>query len=572
MKQNVRLLHYGTEILCVLSFCFSASSYAAGPLRGNPVDNLPQPERPRGATAPAPLATPTPSAQAAVRERLRQHVTPRHFDVKGSHVIPFNDIVAILRPLAGHETTVAHLVQEVNKITSLYQQKGYPLSFALLQQQDFAKGLVRVTVVEGYVSKVRIEGDADNASQRLRSLGERLTSERPLTQTTLERTLNLMRQVPGVHVTPELNLPKRADGATELVLKVTHQKVAVAGNMADLGNGMQGMINVTANSLTPLGEQVRLTAALPTRSDAVTYAAGNVAIPIGNNGLSFNVDGYYYKARPEDENLESLGWDRKLINKRVGASVSYPFILSNTQSLKGSIGLYAADSQDTYTRDDNDARLEQDVDVRVAHIDLDYADHSAKQSRKIKLAVHKGIDGMGAGQNMTSNYGVSGSPGYDLDFTRYNLSGEQAFVLPYKFGIKFSADGQYSDDVLPSSEQVSYGGWRYGLGYPQGELGGDKGYGLSVELNRSIPTGWKYVQTVQPYVVADWARSWYNAPYLGSAENHKLSSVGVGVRATDNRFYLFDVNVAKPTGDEPINSDDRDWRVNANLSVFYNGM
>src|SRR3546814_6854665 len=71
---------------------------------------------------------------------------------------------------------------------------------------------------------------------------------------------------------------------------------------------------------------------------------------------------------------------------------------------------------------------------------------------------------MGAGQSMTSNYGVSGSPGYDLDFTRYNTALEQAFVLPYKFGLKFSADGQYSDDVLPSSEQVAYGGWRYGLG------------------------------------------------------------------------------------------------------------
>src|SRR3546814_17645865 len=67
---------------------------------------------------------------------------------------------------------------------------------------------------------------------------------------------------------------------------------------------------------------------------------------------------------------------------------------------------------------------------------------------------------MGAGQSMTSNYGVSGSPGYDLDFTRYNTALEQAFVLPYKFGLKFSADGLYSDDVLPSYEHVTYGGWR----------------------------------------------------------------------------------------------------------------
>src|SRR3546814_15231758 len=93
-----------------------------------------------------------------------------------------------------------------------------------------------------------------------------------------------MRQVPGVRITPELNLPRRADGATELVLKATHQKIGVSGTMADLGTGLQGMLHIPANSLTPLGEQVRLTAALPPRSNSVTYAAGTVAVPPGNNG------------------------------------------------------------------------------------------------------------------------------------------------------------------------------------------------------------------------------------------------------------------------------------------------
>src|SRR3546814_21109378 len=122
------------------ALCASAPCAASGPLRGNPIDNVPKPEKPTQA-APAPISMPTLPAQAAVQARLRQRVTPRHFDVKGSHVIPFQEITAILRPLAGHETTVAHLVQEVDKITQLYQKQGYPLSFALLQQQDFSKGL-----------------------------------------------------------------------------------------------------------------------------------------------------------------------------------------------------------------------------------------------------------------------------------------------------------------------------------------------------------------------------------------------------------------------------------------------
>lgn len=559
-----------TFTLAFLALCISSPCLAAGPLRGNPIDNLPKPEKP-AQPAPAPVATPVPSAQAAVQARLQQRIVPRHFDVSGSHAIPFKDITAILTPLAGHETTVAHLVQEVDKITQLYRSRGYPLSFALLQQQNFANGLVRVTVVEGYVSKVVIQGDNDNAASRLQSLGARLTAEKPLTQATLERTLNLMREVPGVHIAPELNLPRRADGATELVLKVSHRKFGLSGNVADLGTGEQGMVNIVANSLSPLGEQVRLTAALPTRSRAVTYLNGSVNVPLGNNGLALNVEGYYYKARPEDQNLQSQGWDRKLINQHVGASLSYPFILNNNTTLKGTAGLYATKSYDEYDRSADDAKLEQDSNIRVLHAGLDYTNKTERQSREIKVSIHRGLDAMGASQKITSNYGVSGSPGFDLDFTRYNANVVQAFSLPWKLGVKFSADGQYSKDIVPTPEQVSYGGWRYGLGYPQGELGGDKGFGLSMELNRSIPTGWKYVSTLQPYVSADYARTWYNAPALQYANGHILSSVALGLRVTDNRYYLLDMNVAKPTGDKPINSDHRGLRFNANLSMFYDG-
>ena len=65
-----------------------------------------------------------------------------------------------------------------------------------------------------------------------------------------------MRTVPGVKFTPNLDLPRRADGATELVLTASRQPVSVTGGVADLGTGMQPIVNLGTNSLTPLGEQV----------------------------------------------------------------------------------------------------------------------------------------------------------------------------------------------------------------------------------------------------------------------------------------------------------------------------
>ncbi|MNJ81129.1 hypothetical protein D3C77_797860 [compost metagenome] len=47
-----------------------------------------------------------------------------------------------------------------------------------------------------------------------------------------------------------------------------------------------------------------------------------------------------------------------------------------------------------------------------------------------------------------------------------------------------------------------------------------------------------------------------------------LSSVALGLRFTDDKYYLFDFNVAKPIGSASVNND-RDVRFNANYSLFY---
>ena len=165
-------------LICTLAAVGTAR--ADGPLRGNPVDALPQIERPPGATQPPPVVqAPTPE-QLALQARLAQRIVPQHFDVTGVHAMPFEEVSALLAPLSGKEISLGELVQQVDKITQLYRDRGYPLSFALVQNQTFANGLVVVTVVEGYIGTVRIEGDLGNAQDRLESLAEPLKEEKPL--------------------------------------------------------------------------------------------------------------------------------------------------------------------------------------------------------------------------------------------------------------------------------------------------------------------------------------------------------------------------------------------------------
>ncbi len=566
MRRTLPASPLSLALICTLAALGTA--HADGPLRGNPVDAMPQIERPPTATQPPPVVQAQTPEQLALQARLAQRIVPRNFDVTGVHEMPFEEVANLLSPLSGKEISLGELVQQVDKITQLYRDRGYPLSFALVQNQSFANGLVVVTVVEGYIGTVRIEGDIGNAQDRLESLAEPLKEEKPLKQATLERVLNLMRTVPGVKFTPSLDLPRRADGATELVLAASRQPVSLTGGVADLGTGMQPLVNLATNSLTPLGEQVKLTASVPFNTNDVKYVSGEIRVPLGNDGLAVKIDGYHYDARPKDDAIDYLGFNRRVKNDRIGIGVSYPFLLNNTRSLTGTLGVYAANSKDRYEAKESDRWLQQDAQVRAANLEMRYIQVSESATSDVTLAVAKGFNTAGAKKEINTNYGYSAVPILDLDFTRYNLNAKQTFALPAQFGLTLSGAAQYSSNILPSSEQVSYGSWRYAMGYPQGEQSGDKGVGVSAEVNRRFGIGWQYLTNVQPYALIDYARTWYNNSGLQQLNQRHLSSVALGLRFTDDKYYLFDFNVAKPIGSATVN-DNRNVRFNANYSLYY---
>ena len=167
--------------------------------------------------------------------------------------------------------------------------------------------------------------------------------------------------------------------------------------------------------------------------------------------------------------------------------------------------------------------------MRAVNAELRYIQLSESMATDVTLGVAKGFDAAGAKKEISTNYGFSSVPVLDLDFKRFNLNAKQTFVLPAQFGLVLSAAGQYSSNILPSSEQVSFGSWRYAMGYPQGEQSGDKGVGASLEINRRFNTGWRYLSNVQPYALVDYARTWYNNASLQQLNQRHLSSVALGL-------------------------------------------
>lgn len=532
---------------------------------GNPLQALPQiraPQRPSNVTVQVQ------KQKSSLDQLLATRITPKHFQVSGVKSIPFNEVAKRFTPLAGHPVTIGQIVDTANGVTALYKSRGYALSFAFVPQQDFRDGVVKITVVEGYVSDVKIHGDAGSLEPRIRAIAAHIAAERPLRQATFQRYVNVFGLLPGVQVSANVAVPKNVDGATTLDLTVTRKRFNLGSGIDFNHPGLLAIVTATENGLTPLGEQLSVSTIVPRGRDNVAYLAAHAMVPVGSDGLTAQIDASHYRSNPVDNPGLPSFVARTVVSDKLGGGLAYPFILANQRSLVGRANVYAAHDEDHYQNTLNGALYGLRSQVRVLQLQADYTEVSTGEVRKASASVSKAFNIFGASKGIDTNIpGTSTDNPTSLTFTKMNASYTQADDWPHGFGTVVSMIGQYSPESLPTSEQIAFGAQRFAQGYEPGEAAGDSGWAASLELNHLFRPGRKWLQTVTPYVSYDIARVYLHA---GMPQPRRLSSASIGFRISDAKHYNLDLSVAKALADAPIESPSRSPRFNATLSYQLN--
>jgi hemolysin activation/secretion protein len=528
----------------------------------NPLQTLP--------IAPTPVKAPTvatsvqPEQNAQMQALLAHRVQVTRVDVTGVHAMPVANAVAMFRHLVGKDDTVGDILTAANTCSAAYRQRGFALSFCFVPNQDFVDGVVRIVAVEGYVAEVSITGDVGNYDQRIRHIAARIQRDRPLRQGTFERYVQILGTLPGITVTANVPAPTTTDGASRLELKVERKRID--GSMAVDANhpGVQGLVTLTENGLTPLGEQLSLSALFPPGRGSQQFYAGSWTQPLGSDGVTGKLDASRYRGDPDTDDGLPSNLDHRLRQDRIGLSLRAPVLLSYTRSLAATVSVYANDQTDSYRNDDNGATLALDTHARVVAGDLDYRQAAGRSTSQLTFSIGHGIDAFGAYARTRSNVaGVAGEAGSDVSFMRYGFGAAFATAWPDQVGTVFTATGQYSPDRLPSGEQIGFGGPRFGLAYDPGSATGDSGWGAAYEVNKRFAPGYTWLKTLTPYVAVQFARVYLNQ---GQPLLSKLGSVALGLRLADTRHYSVDVSVAQPVGDKPIDAGSRQPRVNLAFS------
>ncbi|KAF1030726.1 MAG: Heme/hemopexin transporter protein HuxB [Pseudomonas sp.] len=498
------------------------------------IRNLPVPNLPADAYRPVTPQTqlPTPAATQGQPLLMGTKVTIRKLQIEGGTVYPLKDVAKVFEPLVGHETDLSQLIEATRGITRRYQQDGYLLSYAFLPDQRFENGLVRVVLVEGFIKDYSLKGDIGSVSAYVDKLAAKLLAERPLTRKTFERYTTLMGRIPGVPLQAQVPPPGTTDGGAHMQIQASRKPFTTSMSLDDNNrDGLQALFTATSNSQTSVGEQLSLSGLFPPGKDDEHYYRLGYSQFINAEGSQLVLNAERYRADPNSNIQLDGGFELKPHQAidRYSIGLAHPLIASPTESLTLGTRLYAVDQTTRYQLVGYPQRFDIETDLRALAFEGDWRKSDERQLRILSAGLYQGINGLGA-RTHSDLAGIQP----DLDFFRLRVSGVQSNKFFEHWQGVLSGAWYWSSNTLPDSERATFGGQNFGRGYPDDQASGDKGWGVAYEVNYSFNRSGDWVKILQPYVVLDRAKTWFNdLPVKGN----DMSSAAMGLRFGDNKYY-----------------------------------
>ena len=452
------------------------------------------------------------------------------------------------RAYLGRRASAAVLTDLATTLSRAYQGSAVALYTVAIPTQNFARGVVVVSLTEGRIARAQVRTDRPgNSFPLLRRRMAALTAETPLSRATFERQLSLMRAIPGLTVTPDFADPQ-ADGALVLTVTPKQKRTRVSAGFSNRGVDLLGDgqfdIRGEAYGLGIDGDQLTLAASTAADFKRYRYVSGGYAAPIGADGLTASANVAYLETKPKGFPITGHA-------TQAGVSIGYPLIRGFTRTADLSIGLDGINSDNTAF-----GNLIASERTRAMRAAASYGQSHAKRSLSVSASLSKGLDIAGA--RVTA-------PLAELGFLKATAAAAVAQAVGKRGAIRLSMSGQYSDDALPAAERFAIGGEAIGRGFDTSLLTGDRGAGALAEVAYR-PLKPAAIAQSEVYAFIDGGVVGVLARGALAAQHYSLSSAGAGVRMRYRQKGELGLEAARVV-DKPYPAYDEDWRVSVSWRV-----
>ncbi|WP_372834279.1 ShlB/FhaC/HecB family hemolysin secretion/activation protein [Puniceibacterium confluentis] len=470
---------------------------------------------------------------------------------------------------------VSELFDAVADLESAYADAGFVLARVVLPQQSLRDGgVLRVTVVNGFVETVDASALPANVRARVQELTRPLVNDQGVTLSDLERQLLLAGDTAGVALGSALTAGQQP-GGTVVMLDGEFRTVTGFVGVDNLASEELGTYVLNAgvelNSPLGLGESFygRLSASPELLFDEDPryriFAVGAV-VPLGASGLSLNVELTTSDTTPDDKTAPTRSnFDRQSVR------LIYPWVRSRQFNLTTQFALdLQQDEQDLIFGGTRTPIYEDRISVLRASASASYV-HEDNALSEGTAVLSQGIDAFDA----RSAADAAGSTplsrqGADSDFTKLSLSGFHQRSLSERVILSLSGRVQTSfGDALLTSEQITIAGARDLSAFDSGDLRGDSGWRVRGELTMQQPVDFSGVPLVlSPYVFAGAGGVKIERPTAVEHSYEAATSYGIGmdiISQTNSRFRSSSVRAELARGERDHGSDETRFSISGNF-------
>ena len=401
--------------------------------------------------------------------------------------------------LIGKTVKVSEMFAAAHAIEVGFARRGHVLTRVVVPAQSLADGAtLRLIVVEGYIERIDTSHVPSPVARRIAAILKPLEGDRSVTKADIERKLLLAADIPGVQIRSTLAAGSVA-GATVLVVEATHRPVTgfvTVDNTLPSALGRDAFgIGLNVNGALGFGETLYLRASgLPNTGRETSFldptprnralAAGFI-LPIGNDGLTLNVEGTDARTAPRrDAGLPGFGSNFR----RLSGRLRYPVVRSRalTASVEADF-----DAQDERVRIISPIVLPLSLDrLRIARVSGDVRAYLAGGGVATALVRGSlGLDVLGARSAADATPVLPLSrQGATASFQKLELAASIDQPVAQHLSVSLQGHAQTAfGQVMANSEQIGLASLDALSPLPSGTLQGDAGYVGRGELR--VPFG-----------------------------------------------------------------------------------
>lgn len=461
------------------------------------------------------------------------------------------------------EISLLELDNIAQKITDYYRNAGYIISQAIVPAQEISEdGVVKIQIIEGYISKVNITGcKSGSVCNLLQQYGSRISKSRPLKLETLERYSFLANDIPGVDVRTVLTKSDEHTGASDITLIVSERSTSGYIAYNNYSSTVLGRQQVLANATVynfAKGSESSVYGIISTLDDRLRYIAINHSQQLNSDGLGINIAVSEIKTNP---NIGSIGLENfYLPGTAFTATIDadYAWIRSHSKNLYIGAGFKFLNSFTEYA---NSPLFKDDLRSINAHVLYNFTmghnnfnSLALNYSQGLQILEAKGAPPSRLGEQVA----FSKATIYVSNMHKFNNS---------KFNSIVAAKAQYAFNIMPSSETFGYGGIPFGSGYDPSEFTGDHGISARMELQYSAYQVSSLKLVSQFFAFIDGGYVW-NINKSIEPTHQSGASTGLGHRINAIKHLDLDFIVAAPLHQPTISGSPNYVRFLFNVKLY----